>query len=233
MRALQLAVKRDAPLHVLFVGAHCDDIEIGCGGTILELARWHPHLTVQWVVLSGTDERAQEAQRSADRFLSGVRTRQLVVERFRDGYLPYESGRVKDYFECLRACIDPDVVFAPHRGDWHQDHRFVAEVTWSTFRDNLILEYETPKYDPEPGGAPNLLVPIDDDIAEAKVQHLLEVYASQASKSWFTRDVFLAAMRLRGIQARVRFAEAFHARKLLLSPPVTEAPPDEDTRQAR
>jgi LmbE family N-acetylglucosaminyl deacetylase len=225
MRGLQVAGGRDDPLHVLFVGAHCDDIEIGCGGTILELARRHPHLAVQWVVLSATDERAREAQRSADRFLSGVRTRRLVVERFRDGYLPYESGRVKDYFESLKARVDPDVVFTPYRGDWHQDHRFIAEVTWSTFRDHLILEYETPKYDPEPGGAPNLLVPIDDDIAEAKVQHLLDAYVSQASKPWFTRDVLLAAMRLRGIQARVRFAEAFHARKLLLGPPVPEPPP--------
>lgn len=219
MRVLHLAEPRDRPLRVLCLGAHCDDIEIGCGGTILTLTRRHPRLVVDWVVLCADDERAREAQRSADCFLSGVETRQLVVERFRDGYLPYQGERVKDYFESLKTRVDPDVVFAPYRGDWHQDHRFVAELTWSTFRDHVILEYETPKYDPEPDGAPNLLVPLDDDIAEAKVRHLLDAYASQLSKPWFTRDVLLGALRLRGIQARVRFAEAFYARKLLLAVP--------------
>jgi LmbE family N-acetylglucosaminyl deacetylase len=219
MRTLQLASPRNRPLRVLCLGAHCDDIEIGCGGTILMLARANPRLVVEWVVLSADDERAREAQRSADSFLSGVEMRQLVVERFRDGYLPYQAERVKDYFESLKARVDPDVVFTPYRGDWHQDHRFVAELTWSTFRDHMILEYETPKYDPEPDGAPNFLVPLDDDVAEAKVRYLLDAYQSQTSKPWFTRDVFLGALRLRGIQARVRFAEAFYARKVVLAAP--------------
>ena len=217
MRALRFAAKHAGPLQVLCLGAHCDDIEIGCGGTLLTLARQDPGLAVEWVVLSGDDERAREAQRSADAFLAGVAARRLVVERFRDGYLPYQGERVKDYFEALKARVDPDVVFTPYRDDWHQDHRFVAELTWSTFRDHVILEYETPKYDPEPDGAPNLLVPLDDDVAEAKVRHLLACYASQASKPWFTRDVFVGALRLRGIQARARFAEAFYARKLVLT----------------
>jgi LmbE family N-acetylglucosaminyl deacetylase len=219
MRTLQLAGPRDRPLHVLCLGAHCDDIEIGCGGTILALARAHPHLVVDWIVLSADDERAREAERSADAFLSGVATRRLAVERFRDGYLPYHAERVKDYFEQLKTRVDPDVVFTPYRDDWHQDHRTVSELTWSTFRDHVILEYETPKYDPEPDGAPNFLVPLDDELAEAKVRHLLEAYPSQASKPWFTRDVFLGVLRLRGIQARVRFAEAFHARKIVLTAP--------------
>jgi LmbE family N-acetylglucosaminyl deacetylase len=219
MRTLRLAGPPDRPLRVLCVGAHCDDIEIGCGGTILELARCRPRLVVEWVVLSADDERAREAQASADAFLAEVETRRIVVERFRDGYLPYQGDRVKDYFESLKTRVDPDVVFAPYRGDWHQDHRFVAELTWSTFRDHVILEYETPKYDPEPDGAPNLLVPLDDDIAETKVRHLLAAYASQASKPWFTRDVLLGALSRRGVQARVRFAEAFYARKLLLAAP--------------
>ena len=219
MRAIALAAPRDRPLRLLCLGAHCDDIEIGCGGTILALARHEPRLAVDWVVLSGDDARAREAERSADAFLAGVATRSLAVERFRDGFLPYHGERVKDYFEALKARVDPDVVFAPYRGDWHQDHRFVSELAWSTFRDHVILEYETPKYDPEPDGAPNLLVPLDDDVAEAKVRHLLEAYPSQASKPWFTRDVFLGALRLRGVQARSRFAEGFHARKLVLTVP--------------
>jgi LmbE family N-acetylglucosaminyl deacetylase len=219
MRAVQLSRSHDRPLRVLCLGAHSDDIEIGCGGTILTLARANPHLAVEWVVLSADDERAREAQRSADAFLAGVATRRLEVERFRDGYLPYQAERVKDYFESLKARVEPDVVFTPYRGDWHQDHRFVAELTWSTFRDHMILEYETPKYDPEPDGAPNFLVPLDDDVAEAKVRHLLDAYPSQTSRPWFTREVFLGALRLRGIQARVRFAEAFYARKVVLAAP--------------
>ena len=217
MRALQFAGARREPLRVLCLGAHCDDIEIGCGGTLLTLARQEPGLAVEWVVLSGDDVRAAETQRSADAFLAGVAKRGLAVERFRDGYLPYQGERVKDYFEALKTRVSPDVIFTPYRDDWHQDHRFVAELTWSTFRDHAILEYETPKYDPEPSGAPNLMVPLDDDIAEAKVRHLLTAYASQASRPWFTRDVFLGALRLRGVQARTRFAEAFYARKLLLT----------------
>jgi LmbE family N-acetylglucosaminyl deacetylase len=217
MRALRFAAKRAGPLQILCLGAHCDDIEIGCGGTLLTLVRQDPGMVVEWVVLSGDDERAREAQRSADAFLAGVASRRLVVERFRDGYLPYQGERVKDYFEALKARVDPDVVFTSYRDDWHQDHRFVAELTWSTFRDHVILEYETPKYDPEPDRAPNLLVPLDDDVVEAKARHLLACYASQASKPWFTRDVFVGALRRRGIQARTRFAEAFYARKLVLT----------------
>jgi LmbE family N-acetylglucosaminyl deacetylase len=217
MRALELAGPRDRPLRLLCLGAHCDDIEIGCGGTLLTLARRDPRLAVEWVVLSGDDTRARETARSAEAFLAGVTTRGLAVERFRDGYLPYQGERVKDYLESLKTRVDPDVVFAPYRGDWHQDHRFVGELAWSTFRDHLILEYETPKYDPEPDGAPNVLVPLDDEVAEAKVRHLLEAYPSQARRPWFTRDVFLGALRLRGIQARARYAEAFYARKLVLT----------------
>ena len=219
MRPIQLAGGGAGPLRVLFIGAHCDDIEIGCGGTILALARSHPNLVVHWLVLSATDERDLEAQRAAERFLAGVSTRTLSIERFRDGYLPYEGSRVKDYFEVLKTRVDPDVIFTHYREDWHQDHRFVSEVTWSTFRHHLILEYEIPKYDAEPSEAPNLFVPIDDAAAETKVDLILAAYASQASRPWFTRDVFLGAMRLRGVQARAPFAEAFYARKLLLGSP--------------
>lgn len=219
MRPLQLGGDFQAPLRLLCVGAHGDDIEIGCGGTLLQLARRHPHLDVTWVVLTATAERAREVEASAERFLADARTRSLVVERFRDGYLPYEAAPVKDCFERLKTRVAPDLVFTPGRHDWHQDHRFVSEVTWSTFRDHLILEYEVPKYDPEPESAPNVLVPIDDDVAELKAQHLLDAYASQGSKPWFTRDLFLGAMRLRGVQARVRFAEGFWARKLVLGAP--------------
>jgi len=216
MLGLRLAAGRETPVQALFFGAHCDDIEIGCGGTILTLAGLYPNLSVHWIVLSATDERASEAERSAGRFLAGVRSKQLVVERFRDGYFPYDGARVKDCFEGLKARLAPDVVFTHYRDDWHQDHRLVCELTWNTFRDHLILEYEIPKYDPETS-SPNLFVPLDSAVAEAKVGHLLEAYPSQAAKPWFTRDTFLTTMRLRGVQARApQYAEAFHVRKVVL-----------------
>ena len=201
-------------LRALFLGAHCDDIEIGCGGTMLKLARRHPRLSAHWVVLSANAERAKEAEVSAARFLGGAAPTELIIERFRDGYLPYEGARVKDFFEGL-ARIDPDVIFTHHRDDAHQDHRLVSELTWNTFRDHLILEYEIPKYDGDTG-APNAFVPLDDATAEAKVRHVMDTYASQAVRPWFTPDTLLATMRLRGVQARARYAEGFYARKLVL-----------------
>jgi LmbE family N-acetylglucosaminyl deacetylase len=226
VQTIRLAGSPDAPLSALFLGAHCDDIEIGCGGTILTLARAaHRPLTAHWVVLSAPDGRRGEAEAAAAGFLAGATTRELTLERFRDGYLPHEGAAVKDLFERLKARVDPDVIFTPYRHDWHQDHRVVNEMTWSTFRDHLILEYEIPKYDPEPGGAPGVLVPIEAGVAHAKADLLLASYPSQASRPWFTRDVFLGAMRLRGIQARSRFAEAFHARKLVLGTGPDAGPP--------
>jgi LmbE family N-acetylglucosaminyl deacetylase len=216
MLEFRLALRPDRAPRALLLGAHCDDIELGCGGTILELSRRHPDLTVHWIVLSSTPERAREAERSADRFLAALRSKEVVIERFRDGHFPYEGSRVKEYVETLKARLDPDLVFTHYRDDWHQDHRLVGEITWQTFRDHLILEYEIPKYDPD-GGSPNVFVHLDEVIAEAKVSHLLEAYASQASRPWFTRDTMLALMRLRGVQARAaRYAEGFHARKVVL-----------------
>lgn len=219
MLPLRLAPDRDRPLQALFLGAHGDDIELGCGATILELAGRAPGLSAHWVVLSATDERRREIEASAERFLAGARARELVIERFRDGYLPYEGGRVKDCFEALKGRVTPDVVFTHYRDDAHQDHRLVSELTWNTFRDHLILEYEVPKYDPE-AGAPSVFVPVGEAAAEAKARHLLEAYPSQAARPWFTRDTILAVMRLRGVQARApRYAEAFHARRLVLGGP--------------
>ena len=214
---LELALgARGRPLRALFLGAHCDDIEIGCGGTVLELARRHPDMSAHWIVLSASEERAREGERAAARFLAGIARTAVAIERFRDGYLPYDGARVKDYFEALKPRVEPDVIFTPHRADAHQDHRMVSELTWSTFRDHLILEYEIPKYDGDTG-APNTFVPLDDASAEAKVRHVIESYPSQAARPWFTPDTLLATMRLRGVQARApRYAEGFYAHKLVL-----------------
>ena len=218
MLGLLLDRPRTEPLRVLLLGAHCDDIEIGCGGTILELAARYPELSVHWVVLSSNDERAPEAEACARRFLAGAGRSEVRVERFRDGYFPYDGGPIKDYFESLKSA-EPHVIFTHYRNDWHQDHRLVCELTWNTWRDHLILEYEVPKYDPDVG-SPNLFVHVSETNAEAKIGHLMECYPSQTKRRWFTPDTFLGSMRLRGIECGApRFAEGFYCRKMVLAAP--------------
>jgi LmbE family N-acetylglucosaminyl deacetylase len=213
-------VSEVAPLRrLLAVGCHADDIEIGCGGTILALTRAHPGLHVTWVVLSARGERADEARASASAFLAaaagGVDVR---TYEFRDGFLPYLGLEVKEVFESLKP-VDPDVVLTHTRFDLHQDHRLACELTWNTFRDHLILEYEVPKYDGDLG-TPNVFVPLDADVVEEKLRLLRVHFHSQSSKHWFDDELFLGLMRLRGMEARSpsRFAEAFTCRKLTLAP---------------
>jgi LmbE family N-acetylglucosaminyl deacetylase len=208
---------------ILVLGAHCDDIEIGCGGTILELVEHHRPLSVYWLVLSGTKERAKEAEASAAAFLSGVDA-QVVVRSFRDGFFPWSGGQIKEVFEELKGIVAPDVIFTHRREDAHQDHRLVAELTWNTFRDHLILEYEIPKYEGDLG-APNLFVPLEERTGSRKVELLLKGYPSQRHRKWFDADTFWSILRLRGLESNSpsRYAEGFYCRKLVLpmTPPVT------------
>jgi LmbE family N-acetylglucosaminyl deacetylase len=198
------------PLRVLAIGSHADDIEIGCGGTLLRLQREVPELELHWVVLSAAGNRADEAQASAAAFGAEV-----DVQGFRDAFFRYGPD-VKEHFEGLKA-LEPDVVFTHHDADRHQDHRLVAELTWNTFRDHLILEYEIPKYDGDLG-TPNVFFDLDEELARRKVELLLESFPSQGEKRWFTEDLFLSLMRLRGMECNSPsgLAEAFHARKLSL-----------------
>ena len=200
---------------VLALGSHSDDIELGCGGTLLHLAERYPELNVVWVVLSATPARAAEARESADEFLAGISSRRVIVEDFRDGFFPYEGGAIKEFFEWLKSQVDPDIVLTHRRADSHQDHRFVCELTWNTFRDNMILEYEIPKYDGELS-SPNLYLPVGREVAERKVRTILRCFESQRSRHWFTEDLFMAMMRLRGMEANsaTQLAEAFTCRKL-------------------
>jgi LmbE family N-acetylglucosaminyl deacetylase len=200
---------------ILCIGAHCDDIEIGCGGTILRLLREYPRAEVTWVVLTSSVSRASEARRAASRFLEKARRHRVSIEKFRDGFLPTHAGRVKEYFEALKGRIDPDVIFTPYRNDLHQDHRLASELTWNTFRNHLILEYEIPKYDGDLG-VPNAFSPLSEKDCQTKIRLLLETYASQRDRDWFTEDTFRALLRLRGIECRSPWAEAFHCRKVLL-----------------
>ena len=217
MLGLSLARDPQRPLRVLAIGAHADDIEIGCGGTILRLVTEHPGLAVDWLVLSGAGGRAEEAADSAAAFLEGAGRTRVAVEGFRDGFFPYEGAAVKERFERLKAEVDPDLVLTHRLEDRHQDHRLVAELTWNTFRDHLILEYEIPKYEGDLG-RPNLYVPVTSEQGERKVELLRKCFPSQSGRSWFSDDTFWATLRLRGIECNApgRYAEAFQARKLVL-----------------
>jgi LmbE family N-acetylglucosaminyl deacetylase len=214
---LTLARDPETPLRVLAIGAHADDIEIGCGGTLLRLVAEHPNVSVDWVVLSGLGERAGEAADSAAAFLQGAAETRVTVEQFRDGFFPYLGGAVKEFFEQLKTRVAPDLVLTHRLEDRHQDHRLVAELTWNTFRDHLVLEYEVPKYEGDLG-QPNLFVPLTQDQCERKVELLRKCFPSQAGRAWFSDDTFMALLRLRGVESNApgRYAEAFHARKLVL-----------------
>jgi LmbE family N-acetylglucosaminyl deacetylase len=219
-----MLVLGEAPLtsgveRVLCLGAHADDIEIGCGGAVLKLLDAAVgRVSVDWVVLSASDGRGQEATRSAEAFLRNAKEFNVVVEKFRMSYFPYVGAEVKDAFERIAADVAPDLVFTHSRDDLHQDHRLVAELTWNTWRDHLILEYEIPKYDGDLG-RPNVFVHLDRLQCDRKVELLLEHFPSQRGKPWFTEDTFRALLRLRGVEARAPsgFAEAFIGRKLVLA----------------
>lgn len=204
--------------HVLCLGAHADDIEIGCGGTLLKLTERQPGLGVTWVVFSAGGERAREARRSAAALLRRVKRKEIIVKTFRDGFFPSECGALKDVFEELKDRVAPDLILTHHGHDLHQDHRLIAELTWNTFRRHLILEYEIPKYDGDLG-APALFVPLPDALARRKVRHILRHFGSQKHRAWFTDDLFLSLLRLRGMEApaATRYAEAFYCRKLVLA----------------
>jgi LmbE family N-acetylglucosaminyl deacetylase len=199
---------------VLAIGCHADDIEIGCGGTLIALTRARPGLEVTWVVLAAPGDRAAEARASARALLPDAGVSDVRVYEFRDGFLPYVGGEVKDVFEGLKD-VRPDLVFTHTRHDLHQDHRLACELTWNTFRDHLILEYEIPKYDGDLG-SPNLFVPLEESLVEEKLRVLRDHYSSQHGKHWFDDELFRGLMRLRGMESATRYAEAFTCRKLAL-----------------
>jgi LmbE family N-acetylglucosaminyl deacetylase len=199
---------------ILCLGAHSDDIEIGCGGTILKWTAQRPDLEIRWVVFSAHDAREAEARRAAGLFLAKAARADVRIHHFRDGFMPFVADQVKEQFETLKD-FAPDVVFTHYRDDLHQDHGLLSRLTWNTFRDHLILEYEIPKYDGDLG-RPNAFVRLDDATRQAKIDHLMSSFITQAGKSWFTPDTFDALLRLRGVECQTRFAEAFHCRKILL-----------------
>lgn len=215
MTPFRLAKRPDAPRSILCLGAHADDIEIGCGGTLLKLLDDYADVSVRWVVFSASLRRKEEALESADSFLEEADRTEVDVLSFRDGYFPFEDASIKERVQELARRADPDLIFTHHRDDRHQDHRLVSELTWNAFRDHSILEYEIPKYDGDLS-QPNVFVPLDETTGRQKVKLLKEEFESQQEKPWFSEDTFWALLRLRGVECQSSYAEAFHGRKLLL-----------------
>ena len=218
MLELRLGPARSGTYSVLCLGAHSDDLEIGCSGTLMKLCAGGVPLDVTWIVFSANDEREREARQSAETILGAVARKDVAVKRFPEGIFPSVQADIKQDFEALKERLSPDVIFTHHAQDLHQDHRVIGELTWNTFRDHLILEYEIPKYDGDLA-APNVFVRLDEATCRRKVENILASFRSQADRHWFTEDLFLSLLRLRGMQARsaTRYAEAFYARKLLLA----------------
>ena len=218
MLPLLIGLPETGPVRVLAIGAHPDDIEIGCTGTILKLVQENAVSEICWVVLSGDGQREAEARRSAEAIIGDVPQRKVVLADFADGFFPHDGRKVKSFFERLKDVFSPDVIFTHQRGDLHQDHRLSCELTWNTFRDHLILEYEVPKYDGDMS-APNVFVPLDESLLRRKIDHLMSNFGSQLSKPWFREDLFSGLLRLRGMECNspTSYAEAFYCRKAVLA----------------
>ncbi|MGV0026173.1 PIG-L deacetylase family protein [Phormidesmis priestleyi] len=217
MLKLQFDETDDSTYRVLCLGAHCDDIEIGCGGTILKLIEMYPNVVFYWVVFSSSEVRSKEAFTSADRFLKGANIENIVVKNFRNSFFPFVGAEIKEYFEEIKQAFSPNLVFTHYQKDAHQDHRLISDLTWNSFRDHLILEYEIPKYDGDIGN-PNFFVHLDQAICQRKIQTILDVFETQKERQWFTEDTFQALLRLRGVESNSpsKFAEAFHCRKVVM-----------------
>jgi LmbE family N-acetylglucosaminyl deacetylase len=214
---VQLSDTMDAVTRIVCLGAHCDDIEIGCGGTVLKLLESKPGVHVDWVVFSSDELREAEARAGAAAFLERAGSTNLVVKTFRQRFFPYVGAEIKEFFDELGATTNPDLVFTHFGEDRHQDHMVLSQLAYNTFRDHLILEYEIPKWDGDMG-RPSVYVQLDEAQVERKVQTIWNVFESQRDKHWFSKETFLATLRLRGIECKSPsgYAEAFHCRKLVL-----------------
>lgn len=216
MLNIPLDHQASSPFRILCLGAHSDDIEIGCGATILQLLSARTPVDVTWVVFSGNDRRQKEAHASADLFLANANRKHVVLKDFKDGFFPFDGAKIKAEFESLKSEPSPDLIFTHFRQDRHQDHRTISDLTWNTWRNHLILEYEIPKYDGDLA-APNVFVPVNPEVGERKAHYICSTFQTQGNKAWMTEDTFLSLLRIRGVEcaAPQKYAEAFHARKLL------------------
>lgn len=214
MLGIELKKREGDPFHVLCLGAHSDDLEIGCGGTMLRLLTEYENIHIVWIVFCAVGERAREAKAAAGMFLNKAKNVRVELMDFRDGFFPYGGDAIKERFESLKSECSPHLILTHCRHDLHQDHRLISELTWNTFRDHLIWEYEVVKYDGDLG-TPNFFVPLSSDIAEKKAEIIMTSFPSQSGKRWFTKDAFLSVMRIRGIECNARegYAEGYFCRK--------------------
>lgn len=214
MFKLSFSCKNQEP-KILCLGAHPDDIEIGCGGTILRLISEIPKAKFHWVVFSGDDVRREEAHSSAQSFLKDAESKEIVVNQFRMSYFPFVGADIKDYFETIKRVLTPDLVFTHRRRDAHQDHALISKLTWNTFRDSLVLEYEIPKFDGDLE-TPNLYFHLDESHVTKKIDLILKNFKSQRGKLWFDEEVFRSILRIRGIESNsAKYAEGFYCRKIV------------------
>jgi len=204
-------------MRLLCLGAHADDIEIGCGGTILHVLNAFPKTHVDWVVFTSGATREEEARRAASAFLQQAASTSVTVFDFEDGFLPHRWDAVKRKFEETKSVCNPDLIFTHYEHDRHQDHRVVNQLTWNTFRNHTILEYEIPKFDGDLG-TPSVFVPLAESEVSEKVSVLMDCYQTQRDKHWFDDETFRSLCRIRGMECRSPsgYAEAFYARKLVL-----------------
>jgi LmbE family N-acetylglucosaminyl deacetylase len=212
---LSFKLKNKAPVNILCLGAHCDDIEIGAGGTLLKIFRDYEIAAVNWIVFASDEIRKKEAVASAEKFLVDIPEKNIQIKSYRDGYLPYQAPEIKEYFESVKNEFSPDLIFTHYRNDRHQDHRLISDLTWNTWRNHVIFEYEIPKYDGDLG-IPNFYVPLDEEHINKRNEILMETFLSQRSKHWFDKATFCALPRLRGMESATQFAEAFYTRKIIM-----------------
>lgn len=212
-------IDENRPLKVLCLGAHCDDIEIGCGGSLLQLCSSNRPIDIRWTVFSGSDARAEEARNSAEHWLKQAESGQVDVYAFRDGFFPNDWAEIKERFEELKGEFNPDFIFTHAAHDRHQDHRIVNELTWNTFRNHFILEYEIPKYDGDMG-SPNFFIPLSEMTTKDKISGLMKYFGTQQDKHWFCEELFLGLMRIRGMESNSSsgYAEGFYIRKACMQP---------------
>jgi LmbE family N-acetylglucosaminyl deacetylase len=210
-----MSLQLNAPKSVLCLGAHCDDIEIGCGGSLLRWQHEFPNTNFHWVVFAGEEQRAVETRQAAALLCGPAARLKLDILDFRASYFPSQFAALKDTFERIKSETQPDLILTHHLADRHQDHATLAELTWNTWRSCLILEYEIPKYEGDLGH-PNFYVPISAATMQQKVTVLMDCFKSQQHRAWFTPDTFTSLARIRGVECAApgRFAEAFHARKV-------------------
>jgi LmbE family N-acetylglucosaminyl deacetylase len=208
--------RKEGSLKILCLGAHSDDIEIGCGGSILRLLSEYRNAEIYWVVLGSSGRRDQEALSSAKKFLKNTKKKKIIVNNFKDSFFPYMGGEIKNFFEKIIKKVSPDIVFTHYRHDLHQDHRLVSELTWNTFRNHFILEYEIMKYDGDIG-VPNFFVHLDNPICQNKIRIIMDSFQTQRGKDWFTSEVLYSILRLRGMESKAPgdYAEGFYCRKLI------------------